>query len=200
MFLPIMAGPAQIDGRSLLREIEVIGGVRIVTGDALAVVHRLVLRFRCLLSSYGVFMAAAAQGNQLAFEKPVLLRGMRIMAGEAAPLAENGPVNPVLGKSFVHQLVMATTAEFVTLFFRLQGVRRGGLFMALIAHLAGNRPMHIGIQYPRQVGAVRVVATGTACLRHRIVHMRLDEVGTVGLMTSDAEGGHIVLQEYVSLA
>jgi len=30
--------------------------------------------------------------------------------------------------------------------------------------------------------------------------MRLDEVGTVGLMTSDAEGGHIVLQEYVSLA
>ena len=82
VFLPVMTCPAQINNRRLPEEIEIVGCMRIMTGAALSILYRLMLRQGFVLASDGIMVATAADGYHISLDKPLLLGCVRIMAAQ----------------------------------------------------------------------------------------------------------------------
>jgi hypothetical protein len=55
---------------------------------------------------------------------------------------------------------MASATKLIAALFGLERVGGTSFLMALVAHLGDNRLMHVIVQYPGHIRAVRVVAAG----------------------------------------
>jgi hypothetical protein len=69
---------------------------------------------------------------------------------------------PALAEGLVEHIVVASPAEFIPFPLGLQGGSRRSFTMALVAHPACHRPVHIIIENPLHVRAMRIMATGAA--------------------------------------
>ena len=80
----------------------------IMTGTALAILDRLMLRQGFILTSDGILVATAANGNHISLDKPFLLSGVGIMAAQTPLFRQDRPVEPVPGQHCIHKIAMTT--------------------------------------------------------------------------------------------
>jgi len=120
---------------------------------------------------------------------------VRVMAAQASLSAHKRPVHPAFAEVLVHHIAVASPAQLVTGFLCPKGLLRTRLVMTLVAHLVGDRFVHIIIKNAPCVGTVRVVACGTLGLRNRIVHMLLNKRRGVGLVALHTESRDTVGQQ-----
>jgi len=136
--------------------------MRVMTGLAVPVPDRLVFCYRFLLTPDRIGMAFTAKNDHRLFQKPFFLGGMGVMATQTTLLGEQGRMYPALAERLVEHIVVASPAKFIPFSLGLQGGSRRGFTMTLIAHPACHRPVHIVIENPLHVRAVRIMATGAA--------------------------------------
>jgi len=67
--------------------------------------------------------------------------------------------------------------------------------VALVAHAGGDRLVHIVVENTRHVGAVGIMAAGAICVDHRVIHVPVDERGSVRLVTAEAKDIYRFFQE-----
>ena len=65
----------------------------------------------------------------------------------ATDLVRNRPMDPVLVQSIIDHRAVTSPAEIHAHFFGRERIRRAGILMALIAHLADNRAVHVDIEH-----------------------------------------------------
>lgn len=144
--LPVVALAAQVDGLGLGENEAVVGAVHRMAGAALTVGDGLMLGLAALLAGNSVCMAAAAHvehgaGHQIGFR-----RGVGGMTVDAAFFVGQGPVQTVFVEGVVEHLVVAALAELISRFQGSEGGRRGGIFVALLAHPLLQGLVHVVVE------------------------------------------------------
>jgi hypothetical protein len=118
---------------------------------------------------------------------------MGIVAMDTALFIHEGPMDPVLAECIIDHRTMALTAQLVSNLLCRKWLRGGWVFVALITHLIGDRPVNIREQHSSSVGTMRIVAARAAGFCHRIIHVLFLERGRSRLMTFKAERWYFVL-------
>jgi len=189
MLRPIVAVLAKFDNRRLFQKEDAIRCVRGMTGLAISLLNRimgegtlyhlpfcggffLLLSFSQLcLQFHGIRMALSAEAFRIPEEQFFLFGGMRFMAIQTTYFINERPMDSILIKCVIHHSAMAPTAQFKSRLLGLQCIGRIGCFMALGADLIGHGCMHIIKQDAYLIRPVGIMAGGTVCLRHRIIHV-----------------------------
>ena len=118
MLLPVVALPAELNSRWLGQEKDIVRSMGIVADSALPLNYRRMLRGRHFLPFYCVRMACPAKLRYRLLEKARLRRCVRSVAIETSVFADNGPVEVVLGKHLIDEIIMTPPAQLKT--FRFQ--------------------------------------------------------------------------------
>ena len=90
---------------------------------------------------------------------------MRSVTIETPLFADNGPVELVLGKHLIDEIIMTSLAQFKTFRFQRQRLRGVTLVMAQVARLVGKRRMCRIINHANTIGTMDAVAHGAAAIR-----------------------------------
>jgi hypothetical protein len=125
---------------------------------------------------------------------------MGFMTIQTSHLIDQGPVNPIFVKYFIHQGAVAPPTKLIPCFLCFKRGRRIRRFMALVTDFVGNRWMHIVKQDSSPIRAMGIMTGSAIRLSHRIIHVLLYEAGLICLMTAGAENHRIVFQEVVCFA
>ena len=164
-----------------------------MAGGALAICYRRVFCLRAFLLLHGIGMTTAAQVDQLVLEKLFYRSCMGSVAMDTTRFIRHGPMDPVLVECLIHHRAMASPAQLVPRLFGRKGLRGRWIFMALIAHLTGNRLVNIGVEHSSFVRTMRIMAARATRFRDGIVHVLFLERRRFRLEALQAERWHLVL-------
>jgi len=164
-----------------------------MTGGAHAVFYRLVFCWRALQLLNDIGMTTAAQVDLVCLQKLFYRACMRTVAVDTPFFIHYRPMDPVLAQCLIDHRAMASPAQLIARLFGRKGIRGRRVFMALIAHLAGNRPVNVRVENPSFIRTMRIVTARAARFRDRIVHVLLLERRRSRLVALQAEFRHLPL-------
>ena len=123
--LPVVTISAQIHHIVLLEEEDLVGRMRGVTGGTFPLSDRGVLDLGVFHLIERVGVAGSAQRFRFTPQERPILGGVGTVAVQAADPVDGGPMDAVPGENLVHQVAVATPAEFEAGSFDVQGIRGG---------------------------------------------------------------------------
>jgi hypothetical protein len=188
-----MTGHAQVDRGCLLEQEHIVRSMRRMAGGAHAVFYRSVFCLRAFLLLNGIGMTLAAQVDHLGLQKRLFRACVGIVTMDTACLVHDGPMHPVLAECLVDHRAMASPAQLVPFLFGRKGLWRRWIFMALIAHLIGNRPVNIREEHACFIRTMRIMTARAAGFCDGIIHVLFLERRRSRLVTLQAESRHVVL-------
>ena len=160
---------------------------------ALTFIDRGVLRLGPLLTLNRIGMALATDLHEPALEKRLLGGRVGAVAVQAARFVQQRPVHPVLAEHVVQLGAVASAAQLEPRPFRREGRGRRCIFMALIAHLIGNRLVNVRVEHPCPIRTMRIMTARAARFRDGIVHVLFLERRRCRLVALQAESRHLIL-------
>jgi hypothetical protein len=166
-----MAVHTQVDRGCLLEQEHIIRSMRRMAGGAHAVFYRSVFCLRAFLPLNGISMTLSAQVDHLGLQKPLYRAGVGIVAMDTACFIHDGPMDPVFAECLIDHRAMASPAQLVPRLFGRKGIGGSRIFVALIAHLIGNRPVNIREEHSCFIRTVRIMTARAACFCDRIIHV-----------------------------
>ena len=138
MLLPVMTGSANINDRRLVQQENLIRSVGGMAGHAFSFLHRRMLVFQFLQPVHRVGMALCTGFYHWPNQKGWLVRGMGAVTVKAACSIKQRPMQAIFRQGLIDHVAVTAEAELITRFFGLERVRRGWIFMALVAHFLGK--------------------------------------------------------------
>jgi hypothetical protein len=119
------------------------------------------------------------------------------MAIQASDLIHQWPVHPIFVKCLVNHILVAFPAQLSGLLFGLEGIWRGGFWVALLTLSFGNGSVGNIKHDSSFVGTVGAVAGVTVRSFHGVILVFSGKRELISLMAFQAEGRHIFFQERI---
>jgi hypothetical protein len=195
MLRKIVALSANFYHGRLRKQQDRVRSVRRMASRAHPFLNGIVLGKGLFLPRDCILVTAAAEARHRVLEKGRLLGSVRAVTVHTTSLIEQRPMNPVLRQCRIDHVVVASAAELKAALFCLEGGRRCGRIMTLVAHLVCNRRMYSIIQQGGSCRSVRIVAHRAAGIADRIIRMNLYKERLISLMAILAETGDVLLQK-----
>lgn len=133
-----------------------------MAGGTVPAIDRLVLRRRFHLALNSVGMTFTAQGDHGGLQQSLFFPCVGIMTRQTSLPGEQRRMHPVFGESAIIHVAVTPPAQLHAFPLGLERRSRRCFVVTLIALSGGNRLMHIIVENARHIGAVRVMAAGTA--------------------------------------